>query len=558
MSKLAYYTNVVLHKLAHKYPSDNPDSILASLISDRFVNNKNGDRICKLIEEINVIISQLEPLKTTYNANGKKAIIFLLKGHFYVHNIHNYIIAHILKAIGYEVSLVTCQGNVERCGNSQQSFELRNPPFACNVCKKITSAFDATHFKTVSLNQYRYSNESEFVNAIVTNNESINELSYSRAELLKLSRYYLLRYFNGDFRKISVDNQETILHLKSATRLMLRYTRLIDHLKPDVMVFFNGTFYPEHLFIAEAEKRKVSYYCTERGMKKNSLFLSYNLPATTYDGGALWEHVKETIGNKEIEEAKAYLNNRMQGPEDPTGIKRNVAVGDISKYESLASKPYVVFFAPVTHDTVSMGKNNEIGDVFDNMVSLCKAAINNKKHLVIRCHPDEKSVSNPSHYTVKEFLTDQHLLDKEYVICLGPEETWHPYTLAKYANASVIYNGTLGIELPALGYPVFNLAMSHYRKKGFTMDIEALSVIDTIYNYPKQTISEESKQLAWRYLYYYINIANLSIDHMLDEQTPFIFTIAQQNKSEMRRLQLEAICKRVIFYESVSVAQKTI
>ncbi len=553
ISNLSHYINIALNKIALRYPSQNPHSFLNLTIANFFINNPNKERIVALIKDIHPIISNYKKSNLEFNANGKKALVFLLKGHFYVHNIHNYILAHALKAIGYEVTLVTCQGDLERCGNSQQSFEFRNPPYACNVCKAIIHAFDFTDFKTISLNQFVNSNENKIADEIVNRNMQIQELNYSRNDLLALSHPYLLRFFNGDIKKINIENGETQLHLKSAVRLMLRYNKLLDQIKPDVMVFFNGTFYPEHLFIHEASKRKIPFYCTERGMKKNSLFISYNMPATNYDAGELWNKVKENIGQKEIDIASVFMKNRLGNPEDATGTKRNLSVDDIKKYEVLAKIPYVVFFAPVIHDTAAMGKNNTIGNIFDNILSLTKAAIKNKKRLVIRCHPDEKGASNPSHFTIKEFLAENNLLENEYIICLGSEEKWHPYTLAEYANTIVVYNGTLGMELSALGNCVFNLGHSHYSKKGFTIDIYEESKIDTIYNYTKQKISESIQQLALQYLYFYTHIANLSIDEIVNEESPFIFSMPKSFSLETRNKQIEAIYNRILFYQKLRI-----
>jgi hypothetical protein len=236
----------------------------------------------------------------------------------------------------------------------------------------------------------------------------------------------------------------------------------------------------------------------------------------------------------------------MAGPEDPLGNKRDLADTDERKYAQLAEQPYVILFAPVTHDTASMGKDKALGDFFQVLTAMCRLAVEKKKRLVVRSHPDEMSDLSPSRYTVRRYLADHDLLDAEYVRCLDSGERWDPYMLAKFAEGIAIYNGTLGIELPALGYEIFNIADSNYSGKGFTVDVDSIQDLESLFTSGKRMLTQEQRRLALKYLYFYVYMASVSVDSLLDEYAPFQYSLAEADDIRQRE-QLDLVTERVAF-----------
>jgi hypothetical protein len=441
--------------------------------------------------------------------------------------------------------LVVCHGEVERCGISQDAAVLSAPPFTCNACRKITGQISSQGFDVFSLNEFIAPDEDELV-AAGTKLIVQRSLQHEPEEVCEAITPFLLRFFYGDYRRINPSDAEVVNHVKSAIRFQSRFRNLLNRTRPSCLCFFNGLFFPEHLLFKEARDRGIPALFVERGMRKNTVFISLDDPACHYRLNRLWDYMKEGITDEQLRSAEAYLVKRMAGPEDPLGNKRDLADKDEGKYLRLAEQPYVILFAPVTHDTASMGKDKAAGDFFQVLTTLCRLAVKLRKRVVIRSHPDEMSDLSPSRYTVKRYLVDNNLLDGEYVRCLDSNEKWDPYTLANFADAIAIYNGTLGIELPALGYEIFNIADSNYSGKGFTVDVDSVEDFESLFTSGKRFLTQAQRRLALKYLYFYVYVASVPVDSLLNEYAPFQYSLADAAEDEQRE-QLDRITERVAF-----------
>lgn len=490
-------------------------------------------------------------------SGSKNALVFLLRGQlYYPHNLHNYLVGCALRDLGYKVSFVYCSGEVECCGVNQNSpdFSL-GPPSACGFCKTIADNISLRGFDIINLNEYKSVDEEETVSAIAA--QPADKLFAYELDGIRLGealKPFLMRFFFGDYRMIRATSPAVIDHFKSAARFLGRFNNLVDQVRPSCLCFFNGLFFPESLFVREAEKRQIPTLFSERGMRKNSLFVSLNDPACHYRSDQLWDSVNQQITKEQIDTAKSYLADRVTGgPEDPTGVRRNLVDNVKGKYLRLAETPYVIFFAPVVHDTASMEKDDVTGGVFEALKTLCELAVELRQRLIVRSHPDERSAHNPSRYTIREYLADHGLLHDDYVLCLDSSERWDPYLLAESARAIVIFNGTLGMELPALGYEIFNVSASNYTGKGFTNDIKSREDFAAVFKADGRRLSDEKKELALKYFYYYVFVANISVDSLLDEK-PFRFDLAQGVTAADQKVQIDSIMQRVEFLLSSSTA----
>ena len=480
---------------------------------------------------------------------GRKALVLLLRGQlYYHHNLHNYVIGCALRELGYRVGFVVCKGGVESCGVRQSRVASHlGPPDACGYCSGIVDNIAARGFDIISLNDYiTPDEEAEVEQAAARFEKEGADYRFDGMPILEAMRPFLLRFFRGDHREIRPDSEEVRSHLRSGIRFLLRYRNLLDQTQPACVSFFNGLFFPESLLFMEAKRRGITSLFVERGRRRDSIFLSVDEPACHYRSDRLWEGVKDTLTGEQAREAATYLARRMAGPEDPTGTKRDLTDAARDKYLRLAESPYVLLFAPVVHDTASMGKEGAVGDFYGALKRLAALAVTQRKRLVVRAHPDEMGATNPSRYTVRQYMAEHNLLDGEYVLCLDWSEKWDPYRLAESADAVVVYNGTLGMELPALGHEIFNLAASNYAHKGFTSQVEGGEDLERVFGVKKPRLSAARQELALKYLYYYVYVANISLDSLLNEDAPFHFVLAGGAEGQQKE-QLRSVKERLAF-----------
>ncbi len=496
---------------------------------------------------------QAEPLVAHDDAGV--ALVFMLRSFGYAHAFHNYMVAHALKDLGYHVQLIQCDGLLESCGSGSSAKPTTAPPYLCKECRTLAHSFYTEPFQTMSLDEFASKREDLLIELIEEQKDySLARLTVDGLPIGRWMQPYLLRYVRGHRAKISLDNPEVLQHVRGVVRLVCRYQRVLARFTPSCAVFFNGLFAPESIFYHMSTSLGVATICTERGPKKNTLFLSRDA-ACHYRAEALWESQQGTIGEAEIAEARASVESRTRLNLDPSGRPRPIEVSDSKPYEELAKEPYVVFFPPVFHDTASMEKPSPFADVFAAIDALCKEAIQRKVKLVIRAHPDEAAETSAGAYRVQDFLAERGHLAYSTIHCLKPEETWNAYLLAEKASATVVYNGTLGMELPALGYRIFNIAQSHYAGKGFTQEVLIPEDLAKIFDSTSNRLDEAARATALRYWYFYYNLASLPVGSVLDEKEPSQFELNTHAATEEIRSVRHAIRERVELLLKQDLAQ---
>jgi hypothetical protein len=476
-----------------------------------------------------------------------EALVFMLRGPWQLHTLHHYLIACALRRLGYHVRLVVCSGSVERCGLARAGQRSFLPPFYCKACRAVTAELADQGFGVLNLNDFKAPEEDRTVAALAgLSAAELGAYQFDGVRVAEALRPFLLRFYQGDFRRIEADRGELLGHVRAGVRYLGRAGRLLDRVRPACVCLFNGLFFPEALLGPQAAARGARCLYTERGMRKNTVFLAADEPACHYRADRLWDEVKGGVTEAQLGAARAYLEARMAGPEDPAGNRRDVADADEGKYRDLARTPYVAFFAPVTHDTTSMGKSDPAGGIFGTLDRLCRLAAVERKRLVVRSHPDERDPANPSRYPVRQYLADRGLLGGDGVRCLDSAEKWDPYRLAGHADACVVYNGTLGMELPCLGHRVFNVARSCYAGKGFTEDVRTLDDLRRPFAARPERLADAERELALKYLYFHVFQANLPLDALLDEISPSFAVPAGGDRARQEE-QLAAVEERVAF-----------
>ncbi len=473
-------------------------------------------------------------------AKTKKALVFLLRGHWVGPTLMQYLVACALKKLGYQVTLVTCGSDVERCGVNQIDNPLGSAPLACGACEAITHEIALSGFQTVKLGEFRDGLSTRQVERAFQTVDVVTQPQVQQIE------HFLIRFFRGDTRRVNQEDKETALHLNAASRYIARFDQLVQREQPDCICLFSGSLMPETLFLDRAKRRGIPALLTEAGCRHNTLFVSRDESANHYRSDQLWQTYLPRLTETEVESAKTFLSQRTQGPEDPYGRTRNVIDRDVNKYAELARTPYVLFFAPLTHDLVSMGKRSNVGDVFACIRALCNQAQQYQTKLVIKSHPDERNDINPTHFGVEAWMESEHLTPSEWVQILPPTDIWDPYQLASHAKTIVIYSGTLGLELAALDHHVFCLARLHYTDKGFTDDID--TDIARIFLSESKTRPPDAQTLALKYLYFYYFVSNIDIDCLLDEVAPKIHEVpADMVQNQQAHMQAAHLQERIAF-----------
>ncbi len=458
----------------------------------------------------------------------KHAILFLIRGQLALHNTHQLHIAKCLQELGYSTSFVVCGGGVEQCGIGQTREPLDLPPVACHGCRQalqplVNSTLPVTILKRVD------NEDTKGPIGRDLNLEEVEQLIYPS----------LLRYFQGDLKQVRARTATRKSFERSLNRYAARVESLLSETEPKLVVLFNGLFFPESVIGAVAKKKGIRILYHERGVRPNSLFLSVDVPACHYRAERLWKKLENCISELDCERARRFVVQRRTKNIDPLGEVRNLNHdGQASKTLGLAAKSYVVFFAPVIHDTASVYKNNGLGESYQAMETLCRVSQKLNLNLVIRAHPDELRQHNPSRFPLRRLLDELGLLSFPNITLLDSTEHWNPYQLAENASHVVIYNGTLAMECAVLGIPVVNLADSHYSAKGFTNDAHSEEELSRLLQYELPNLTSEAIKRAEKYLYFYLYKSTLSVDQLVNERAGFLCEAVHNDQSQQQRSEL--------------------
>ena len=172
------------------------------------------------------------------------------------------------------------------------------------------------------------------------------------------------------------------------------------------------------------------------------------------------------------------------------------------------NKIVIICFTHVYWDSTHMGIKAVSKDMMSWLEQMIKFVNKNKNfQLIIRSHPAEIKV--PSYQKAKTTIQD-NLKEKFGILpvnvkIIPPESNISSYSLSRIANANLVWNSTIGLEIALKGIKPFVVAEAYYANKGFTndyLDFEHLK--KDLINLNKKTIKTinlKERELLERFCY---------------------------------------------------------
>jgi len=164
-----------------------------------------------------------------------------------------------------------------------------------------------------------------------------------------------------------------------------------------------------------------------------------------------------------------------------------------------ASKKIAIIFPHVLWDATFIYGESLFKDYEEWLVETIKVACNNHSvNWVIKLHPDylfrwklKYRGLNP-----RELLALDSKIGRlpDHIKVVGPETEISTFSLFQVADYGLTVRGTIGVEMPCFGIPVFTAGSGRYSGFGFTIDSqrrnEYLEKIASIQNFPRLTESQ--------------------------------------------------------------------
>lgn len=239
----------------------------------------------------------------------------------------------------------------------------------------------------------------------------------------------------------------------SAWNVTLEFQALLERVKPQSAVLFNGLQFPEAVATWLCHRGGVRAVTHETSFQPISAFFlegevtTYSIPLPNED-----------LTPEQDAQVEADLQKRREGDFIMAGIKfwkGMQGLPDELANKAASFKQVVAVFTNIIFDTSLVLANVVFTDMFSWLDELLRVISTHPETLfVIRAHPDEDRPGKASRESVAMWVERNHVTAFPNVIFIAPQETISSYELARFSKFVLTYNSTIGIEITLTGKPV--------------------------------------------------------------------------------------------------------
>jgi hypothetical protein len=290
----------------------------------------------------------------------------------------------------------------------------------------------------------------------------------------------------------------------SASAVEASFRTALDRFAPDVVFAVNGLFAAERTMCEVAADRGVRTVTYEVSPRKGALVLGQSSPAPEMVMDGLAEdQCSQPLSREEGEALDGLLYGRVTGAESHEryfdtdqqheGETVRASLGIDSRRRVISA------FTNLAWDTALLGKDIAFESQFD---WLARAAEFVSPHddvvLVIRVHPAESRWG--SGQPVEAELAARLGQLPRNVCLVRSDDSTSSYGLLAISDLALCYTTTVGLEAAVRGITVAVAGKTHYRGRGFTLDIESRTDLERVISDPP-TMKPDQVELARRYAF---------------------------------------------------------
>jgi hypothetical protein len=443
-----------------------------------------------------------------------------------------------LRLQGIPVAYFACDHGMSRCVlGTDRDNPAKEPP--CRSCvyqsKTLYSGVPVLPLSGSPVNQltrqrdnrttvswFTYERNTEL--AIALENLSLAELSTFHFKNIPLGELVLpgLRWILRRHNLVDDDATRFFLreYMLSAFNVAQRFERFLDSTAPQLVVVFNGQFYPEATAKWVARRRGLRVISHEVGL----------LPVTGFftegESTAYPITIPESFDLNDAQNARldAYLEKRFQGNFSMAGVKfwpsmKGLDAEFLAKAEKF--KQIVPIFTNVIFDTSQPHANTVFADMFAWLDLVLETAKAHPETLfVIRAHPDETRTRKASLETVAGWVESRRATDLPNVVFVPPHEHLSSYELIQRSKFVMIYNSTIGLEATIMGAAVLSAGkarFTQYPSVFFPQSIpEYRATLEKFLSAEKIEVPAEFRRNGRRFLYYQLFRTSLPFGEFLE------------------------------------------
>jgi Capsule polysaccharide biosynthesis protein len=487
---------------------------------------------------------------TPHQSSAQRVLVASLRG-WSSHNAYELVIAHALRLRGAQVALLTCGGGMPACelGSARQAH-----PRPCDRCAWFTDRLAAgAELERFALRDFlpwgadaRRAPQKP-ARPTGKRRDPYAVSAVSTGWLLQATRLDVVpgaASIVDDFA-VAADG------VAEAAELVL------DQFRPDIVFLLNGLFAAERAFRGIALDRGLRAPTYEIAPRADALVFSQHAPAPDYDMDGLWATVEDRpLSGAQREDVARLLADRARGvgahesyfdaPEEQLDVLR----------ERLALTPgkrVVTLFTNVTWDSATIGHDVGFSSMFDWVErAVALAAHHSDLVLLVRIHPAEGRWGTREE--VQATITaaiGEIPANVRFVPALEPVSS---YALLDLSDTVLTYTTTVGLEAAARGKRVGVAGDTHYRGRGFTVDLAGPDDLSEFLASDPDPITDAQTELALRYAHAFfframIPFPVVSVEGGQVKRVPLVPSLIAPGADPY----LEWVCARILDGESFAL-----
>ena len=382
------------------------------------------------------------------------------------HNAIEATLAHALRLRDADVAVVTCGGGQPVC---ELGWSRRAWPRPCDRCGWYTDAWG----EALGIRRYRLADHLPW-GGDGRRAPARPPAGYEqRAEhLTAYSVPWLLRV--ADASRVPESAEAARDFAVAAAGLEHAFAAILDDFAPDIVFGVNGRMAAERTMRDLAQARGLRTPSYEMAPRGGALTFAQEAPAPAYDLDELWSQV----GQRELTEPQEravgdMLAGRAEGrgaheryferaEEDRVTLRRELGIPEGTRVVSL--------FTNLVWDSACLFNDVAYPSMVDWIAGAVRATAEVPGTvLVVRVHPAE------TRWGTRERALDG-VLDRlgtlpDHVRWIPPEQAVSSYAVLDLSDLVLAYASTVGLEAACRGVPVAVGARTHYRGRGFTIDL---------------------------------------------------------------------------------------
>jgi hypothetical protein len=290
----------------------------------------------------------------------------------------------------------------------------------------------------------------------------------------------------------------------SAWNVACKFSSLLENVKPQAAILFNGMHFPEATAAWLCRQRGVRVITHESGFQPFSGYFVEG-EVTTYPITI----PGDDLTSEQNSRLDSDLQKRLQGDFSMAGIQfwnEIRGLPDQLVQKAARFNQVVAVFTNVIFDTTQLHANVIFTDMFawlDTLFEIVKA--HPETLFVVRAHPDEARPGKLSRESVAMWF-EQNAGELPNMLFITPEERISSYELVRLSRFVLTYNSTIGLEATLMGVPALAAAWApfvDYDTVYFERDQDAyLRKLESFLVETRLEVPEEAVRHTRSFMYY--------------------------------------------------------